>query len=85
MERSEKVLGLRVATWVGLKPDFHRAMGSETSKAMYQEFLNRMKTTYKDDKVHDGVFGAMMVVDIQNDGPVTLELDSRKFTYVTVF
>jgi D-tyrosyl-tRNA(Tyr) deacylase len=32
----------------------------------------------------DGEFGAMMVVDISNDGPVTLELDSRKFTYDTV-
>ncbi|CAG8529487.1 7792_t:CDS:2 [Paraglomus occultum] len=30
----------------------------------------------------DGVFGAMMVVNIANDGPVTLELDSRKFTYI---
>ncbi|OZJ05411.1 hypothetical protein BZG36_02000 [Bifiguratus adelaidae] len=31
----------------------------------------------------DGVFGAMMSVEIVNDGPVTLELDSRKFTYDT--
>lgn len=30
----------------------------------------------------DGEFGAMMLVNIANDGPVTLELDSRKFEYV---
>ncbi len=27
-------------------------------------------------KVKDGVFGAMMTVDIANDGPVTLEIES---------
>ena len=29
-------------------------------------------------KVETGVFGAHMVVDIENDGPVTLILDSKK-------
>ncbi len=29
----------------------------------------------------EGEFGAMMEVEIVNDGPVTLQLDSRKFTY----
>lgn len=32
----------------------------------------------------DGEFGAMMLVNIANDGPVTLELDSRKFEYIPV-
>ncbi len=30
----------------------------------------------------DGEFGAMMEVNLVNDGPVTLQLDSRKFVYV---
>lgn len=34
--------------------------------------------------LQDGEFGAMMIVNIANDGPVTLELDSRKFEYVPV-
>ncbi|HQL69064.1 MAG TPA: D-aminoacyl-tRNA deacylase, partial [Caldisericia bacterium] len=28
--------------------------------------------------VQTGIFGAHMVVDIENDGPVTIMLDSRK-------
>lgn len=32
--------------------------------------------------IKDGEFGAMMLVNIANDGPVTLELDSRKFEYL---
>ncbi|CAG8494097.1 7425_t:CDS:2 [Ambispora gerdemannii] len=56
-------------------------MKSESSKEMYTTFLNRLKQVYVEDRVKDGVFGAMMKVNIVNEGPVTLELDSRKFTY----
>ncbi|RCH84066.1 D-tyrosyl-tRNA(Tyr) deacylase [Rhizopus stolonifer] len=65
----------------GNKPDFHRAMKTEPAKAMYQQFLIKLGKAYEPSKIQDGVFGAMMLVDIANDGPVTLELDSRKFTY----
>jgi len=61
----------------GNKPDFHLAMGGELSKAFYQQFLADMKKGYGDsEKVKDGVFGAMMQVELVNDGPVTLELES---------
>ncbi|KAG0005006.1 D-tyrosyl-tRNA(Tyr) deacylase [Entomortierella chlamydospora] len=49
---------------------------------MYHEFLDRLKKAYKPDLIKDGEFGAMMLVNIANDGPVTLELDSRKFEYL---
>ncbi|KAK3813266.1 MAG: D-Tyr tRNAtyr deacylase-like domain-containing protein [Benniella sp.] len=68
----------------GSKPDFHLSMKSETSKAMYHDFLERLKKAYHPDRIKDGEFGAMMIVNIANDGPVTLELDSRKFEYVPV-
>ncbi|KAI1316259.1 D-tyrosyl-tRNA(Tyr) deacylase [Mortierella claussenii] len=68
----------------GSKPDFHLSMKSETSKAMYHDFLDRLKKAYHADRIKDGEFGAMMLVNIANDGPVTLELDSRKFEYVPV-
>ena len=35
-----------------------------------------MKKAHSEEKIKDGVFGAMMEVNIVNDGPVTLELDS---------
>ncbi|KAF9120416.1 D-tyrosyl-tRNA(Tyr) deacylase [Mortierella sp. 14UC] len=65
----------------GSKPDFHLSMKSETSRQMYNDFLARLKKAYKSDRIKDGEFGAMMLVNIANDGPVTLELDSRKFEY----
>ncbi|KAF8934476.1 D-tyrosyl-tRNA deacylase 1-like protein [Dissophora ornata] len=68
----------------GSKPDFHLSMKSETSKQMYHDFLDRLKRAYHPDRIKDGEFGAMMLVNIANDGPVTLELDSRKFEYVPV-
>ena len=61
----------------GNKPDFHLAMGGDQSKLFYEEFLTEMKKAHSDEaKIKNGVFGAMMEVNIVNDGPVTLELDS---------
>ncbi|KAG0056745.1 D-tyrosyl-tRNA(Tyr) deacylase [Gryganskiella cystojenkinii] len=68
----------------GSKPDFHLSMKSSQSKDMYHDFLNRLRKAYKPEKIQDGEFGAMMLVNIANDGPVTLELDSRKFEYVPI-
>lgn len=68
----------------GSKPDFHLSMKSDTSRAMYHDFLDRLGKAYHPDRIKDGEFGAMMIVNIANDGPVTLELDSRKFEYLPV-
>ena len=62
----------------GNRPDFHLAMGSEKSKEFYEKFLEQMRKNYKAEKIQDGRFGAYMKVDIQNDGPVTILLDSKK-------
>merc|ERR1712027_134681 len=61
----------------GNKPDFHLAMGGDKAKDFYEEFLTQLRKEYgSEEKVKDGVFGAMMKVDIANDGPVTLEIES---------
>lgn len=62
----------------GNKPDFHVAMGADTSKEFYDRFLAKLGAAYKLDKIKDGKFGAYMQVNIQNDGPVTIIIDSRK-------
>ncbi|PVF95832.1 hypothetical protein CPB86DRAFT_557454 [Serendipita vermifera] len=59
------------------KPDFHKAMPAETSRAMYGTFLERMGALYDPSKIKDGQFGAMMSVGLTNEGPVTFTLDSR--------
>ena len=63
----------------GNKPDFHLAMGGEQSKTFYENFLVEMKKAYSDSKIKNGVFGANMQVELVNDGPVTLELESSSF------
>lgn len=60
----------------GNKPDYRHAMGGEAAQQFYQEFLTQLRKQYKPELIKDGVFGAMMQVDIQNDGPVTINIES---------
>jgi D-aminoacyl-tRNA deacylase len=60
----------------GRRPNFMEAEGGEKAKALYDEFVLMLKESNL--KVETGEFGAYMKVDIQNDGPVTLMLDSKK-------
>ncbi|XP_052769435.1 D-aminoacyl-tRNA deacylase 1-like isoform X2 [Mya arenaria] len=60
----------------GNKLDFHDAMGPDLAPQFYENFLQLMKQNYAEDKIKNGVFGADMQVHIQNDGPVTIPLES---------
>nr|XP_050864160.1 D-aminoacyl-tRNA deacylase 1 isoform X2 [Vespula vulgaris] len=60
----------------GNKLDFHRAMPAQESEPFYKNFLNELGKNYKPELIKDGIFGAMMQVSIQNNGPVTLEIES---------
>lgn len=60
----------------GRRPNFMNAKGGEEAKILYNEFVNMLKETGL--KVETGEFGADMKVDIKNDGPVTILLDSFK-------
>ena len=62
----------------GTKPDFHQAMAAEKSKDFYDKFLDSLGNLYKKDKIKNGKFGNYMKVSIENDGPVTIILDSKK-------
>ncbi|CAD5219916.1 unnamed protein product [Bursaphelenchus okinawaensis] len=62
----------------GNKLDFHRSMHTTEAPGFYEKFLNQLKSGYKADKVKDGKFGAHMSVCIENDGPVTINLDSKE-------
>ena len=52
-------------------------MKSIEAEEMYNSFLEMLRIGYKTDKIKDGKFGAMMDVELINDGPVTLVIDSR--------
>ncbi|KAF6034173.1 DTD1 [Bugula neritina] len=60
----------------GNKPDFHQAMSADQSHIMYNSFLDLMRSSYSEEKIKDGRFQAYMQVHIQNDGPVTIPLES---------
>ena len=59
-------------------PDFKKAMKSEQALETYTAFKAAVAAEYgsSEDKIKDGVFGAMMDVQLVNDGPVTLIIDS---------
>lgn len=60
----------------GRRPNFMNALGGDEAKNFYDKFFKMMKETGL--KVETGIFGADMKVDIKNDGPVTILLDSSK-------
>jgi D-tyrosyl-tRNA(Tyr) deacylase len=60
----------------GNRPAFDQAMNSKDAKLFYDVFVKNFKTQWP--KVQDGVFGAEMQVELVNDGPVTILLESEK-------
>ena len=60
----------------GRRPNFMNALGGEEAKNFYDKFVEMMKETGL--KVETGIFGANLKVDIKNDGPVTILLDSSR-------
>jgi D-aminoacyl-tRNA deacylase len=62
----------------GNRPSFTEAARPEIANEMYEKFIFRMKNNLSEDKVKCGVFGAMMMVKIINDGPVTILVESKQ-------
>lgn len=60
----------------GTRPNFSSSMGFNEAQKMFDYVTNEFKRLGF--TVQTGVFGAMMKVDISNDGPVTILLDSKK-------
>ncbi|MBU5590969.1 D-tyrosyl-tRNA(Tyr) deacylase [Clostridium sp. MSJ-4] len=60
----------------GRRPNFMNALSGEEAEKLYEHFVSLCKEC--DLKVETGVFGADMKVSIENDGPVTLILESKK-------
>lgn len=60
----------------GRRPGFSRAAAPEEANRLYRSVIEKMSS--KGINVEEGVFQAEMMVEIHNDGPVTILLDSRK-------
>ena len=57
----------------GNKPDFHKSALPAKGKELYDSFFKQVRTLYKEERVKDGIFGAMMDVGLINDGPVGVD------------
>jgi D-aminoacyl-tRNA deacylase len=66
---------LMANTEKGRRPSFGAAAPPEEARLRYQEVFEKFQA--RGLAVQGGMFGAAMVVALENDGPVTLILDSR--------
>ena len=60
----------------GLRPSWIDAAAPEVAKPLYDFFVAQARKSVA--QVATGSFRAMMLLDLVNDGPVTILLDSRK-------
>ena len=60
----------------GRRPSFIGAARPETAEPLYQHFCTKLRDLGVQ-KVEQGVFGADMQVSLINDGPVTIDIDSK--------
>ena len=60
----------------GRRPSFINAARPETANALYEKFIDALKQL--NIQTYGGTFQAMMDVELINDGPVTILLDSDK-------
>ena len=68
---------LHALTKKGNRPSFIRAARPEQAIPLYELFLKRLAEVSGRD-VQSGEFGAMMAVELINDGPVTIIMDSKR-------
>lgn len=60
----------------GFRPDFITAMMPQRAEEMYLKFIELCKT-YPYKKIQTGKFGADMKVDVSNDGPVNIIIETE--------
>lgn len=67
---------LHAKTKKGNRPSYIRAAGPETAIPLYKMFVERL-SVLMGKEVGSGEFGAMMQIELINDGPVTIIIDTK--------
>jgi D-tyrosyl-tRNA(Tyr) deacylase len=67
---------LHASTKKGNRPSYIRAAKPETAIPLYETFIKQLESDLGK-RVQTGQFGADMQVDLINDGPVTIIIDSK--------
>lgn len=64
----------------GNRPSYNRAAPPDIAQPLFDQLAERLRARIGD-RLQTGVFGAMMEVQLCNDGPVTIWLDSKQRGY----
>jgi D-tyrosyl-tRNA(Tyr) deacylase len=64
----------------GYRPSFNKSAQPDVARGSYDGFLQILSREFKG-RVESGRFGENMVVDVKEDGPVSIWLDSHDRTY----
>ncbi|SHG71438.1 D-aminoacyl-tRNA deacylase [Flavobacterium defluvii] len=67
---------LHASTKKGNRPSYIKAAKPEFAIPMYENFVKTLEKEFGK-KVQTGIFGADMKVNLLNDGPVTIVMDSK--------
>lgn len=67
---------LYASTKKGNRPSYIKAAKPETAVPLYQQFCKELETAFQK-PVQTGEFGADMKVELLNDGPVTILIDTK--------
>lgn len=68
---------LHAKTKKGNRPSYIRAAPPEIAIPVYNRFVNRLSLLMEKETL-TGEFGAMMQIELINDGPVTIIIDSKE-------
>lgn len=60
----------------GNRPSYIKAAHPDIAIPLYNKFINELELALNK-SIHTGEFGAMMQVALVNDGPVTINIDSK--------
>jgi D-tyrosyl-tRNA(Tyr) deacylase len=61
----------------GNRPSYSDAAPPEIAEPLYEKYISEMKRLVGSQKVQSGMFRAMMDVELVNDGPVTVMIESK--------
>ena len=64
----------------GYRPSFNKSAQSDVARGSYDGFLQILSREFKG-RLESGRFGENMVVDVREDGPVSIWLDSHERAY----